>query len=99
MADYIIGYFGGTKPASPEEGQVHRGKWMKWIEGLGDKVVNPGQPLMNTKLIGPAIDTPMTGFAVVRAGTKEEALAIAKADPFLEMGGTIQVSEMVNMPG
>jgi len=36
---------------------------------------------------------------VVRADSKDEALEIAKADPFLEMGGTIQVSEMMKMPG
>ena len=99
MADYIIGYFGGAKPATPEEGQAHRGKWMKWIESLGDKVVNPGQPLMGTELIGPEIEMPMSGFAIVRADSKDEALEIARADPFLEMGGTIQVSEMMKMPG
>lgn len=99
MAEYIIGYFGGNKPASPEEGQAQRQKWMAWIESLGDKVVNPGQPLMGTELIGPGIDVPMTGYAVVRADSKDEALEIAKADPFLEMGGTIQVSEMMKMPG
>ena len=99
MAEYIIGYFDGGKPSSPEEGQAQRQKWMAWIESLGDKVVNPGQPLMGTEQIGPGIETPMSGFAVVRADSKDEALEIAKADPFLEMGGTIQVSEMMKMPG
>ena len=50
-------------------------------------------------MIGAGIDTPMSGFAVVRADSKDEALEIAKADPFLDMGGTIQVSEMMKMPG
>ena len=99
MAEFMIGYFGGNRPASPEEGQAQRQKWMAWIESLGDKVVNPGQPLMNTEQIGPGVDVAMTGFAVVRADSIEEARKIANADPFLAMGGTIQLSEMMKMPG
>jgi len=99
MAEFIIGYFGGGRPSSPEEGKKHQAKWMAWIEGLGDKVVNPGQPLMNTEQIGPGVEASLMGFAVVRAASHDEAMEIARADPFLEMGGTIQVSEMMKMPG
>lgn len=100
MADYMIGYFGGAQPSSPEEGQAHRQKWMQWIAGLGDKVVNPGTPLIKSQLIGPGVDVPMTGFAVIRADTPQGALEIARADPFLTLGGgTIQLAEMMQMPG
>jgi len=99
MAEYLIGYFGGGQPSSPEEGQKHRQAWMAWIESLGDKVVNSGQPLMKTEQLGPGIETAMMGFAVVRADSIDEAREIAEADPFLKMGGTIQLSEMMAMPG
>ncbi len=99
MKDYLIGYFGGGQPSSPEEGQAQRQKWMEWIASLGEKVVNPGQPLMKTEQIGPGVDVPMMGFAVVRADSIDAARAMAEADPFLEMGGTIQLSEMMKMPG
>ena len=100
MADYLIGYYGGNNPGTPEEGQAHRAKWMEWIASLGDKVINPGQPLMNSQLIGPEISPMLKGFAVVRVDTMEEAMEIANADPFLSLGGgTIQVSEMMKMPG
>lgn len=99
MAEYLIGYFGGNHDMTPEEGQAHRKRWMAWIESLGEKVVNPGQPLMGTRQIGPGVDVPMTGFAVVRAENAEDAVEMARLDPFLDMGGTIQVSEMVKMPG
>ena len=100
MAEYLIGYYGGNNPASPEEGQAHRVKWMEWIQSLGDKVVNPGQPLMNSQQIGPGVDVVLKGFAVVKADSMEEAMEIAHADPFLSLGGgTIQVAEMMKMPG
>ncbi len=99
MADYMIVYFGGANPSSPEEGQAHRQKWMDWIAGLGDKVVDPGTPLMNSEQIGPGVDVPIMGTAVVKADSKDEAMEMARADPFLNMGGTIQVGEMMKMPG
>ena len=100
MAEYLIGYYGGNNPATPEEGQAHRQKWMEWIGSLGDKVLNPGQPLMNTQTIGPDVGVMLKGFAVVKAESMEEAMEIAHADPFLSLGGgTIQVSEMMKMPG
>ena len=45
----MIAYYGGNQPSSKEE----IGKWKAWVkawvEGLGDKIVNPGTPLMETK--------------------------------------------------
>ncbi len=39
----------------------------------------------------------MKGFAVVKAESIEAAIEIAKSDPFLENGGTIRVSQMMEM--
>ncbi len=78
-------------------------KWQDWVAGLGDAVVNPGTPFRNSKLVtAEAVQSDedpnsMKGFAVVLANDIEGALEIAKADPFLELGGTIRVSEMVDM--
>ena len=40
----------------------------------------------------------MKGFAVVKADTIDAAVEIARSDPFLETGGTIRVSQMMEMP-
>lgn len=96
MAEFIIGYYGGKQPESPEAGQAHREKWQAWIDSLGDKVVNPGTPLMASTVLGPSVATPMMGFAVVKAESIDEAVEIAKADPFLDMG-SIQVAQMMQM--
>lgn len=53
MANFMIAYYGGNQPSSKEEGMAQMGKWKAWVkawvEGLGDKIVNPGTPLMETK--------------------------------------------------
>ena len=104
MNKYMIAYYGGDNPASKEEGMKHREEWQKWIQSLGDKVVNPGTPLPSSMLVTAESveeDTnsqAMKGFAVVQAETMDAAVEIAKADPFLKnMGGTIRVSQMMEM--
>ncbi len=103
MANFMIAYYGGNPPSSKEEAMAQMGKWKTWVEGLGDKVVNPGTPFMETKVLT-STDVQdendpdaMKGFAMVKAENMDSALAIAQSDPFLENGGTIRVSQMMEM--
>ncbi len=104
MGNFMIAYHGGNQPSSQEEGMAQMGKWKAWVEGLGDKIVNPGTPLPFSKIVsssGVEEDTDpnaMKGFAVVKADSIEAAVDIAKSDPFLANGGTIRVSQMMEMP-
>ena len=59
------------------------GKWKAWVEGLGDKVINPGTPLLDSRIVTSNSvkddDDPnaMKGFAVVQAESMEAAVEIA----------------------
>ena len=103
MKKFMLCYHGGSQPKTKEEGTAHGEKWHVWIKGLGDAVVNPGTPLPYSMLMttsGAKEDMNpdgMKGFAVVKAEDMEAALKIAEDDPFLDMGGTIRVSEMMEM--
>ena len=103
MGKFMIAYYGGNQPSSQEEGMAQMGKWKAWVEGLGEKVVNPGTPLPVSRIVTSNSvkddDDPnaMKGFAVVQAESIETAVEIAQSDPFLENGGTIRVSEMLEM--
>jgi hypothetical protein len=103
MPNFMIGYHGGNQPSSEEEGMAQMNKWQAWIKSLGDAIVNPGTPLPVSKLVtssGVEDDNDpnsMKGFAVVKADNIDAAVKIAKSDPFLENGGTIRVSEMMEM--
>ena len=104
MTHFMIAYHGGTQPSSEEEGMAQMKKWKAWVDGLGDSIVNPGTPLPVSKVITSTRveeDTDpnsMKGFAVVKAANMEAAIAMAQSDPFLDNGGTIRVSQMMEMP-
>ena len=41
--------------------------------------------------------TSMSGYTILEADSMEEALAMAKSCPFLEIGGSLEVSEIMQM--
>jgi len=103
MSQYVMVYFGGNPPATPEEGQAHFAKYKEWLAGLGDAVVSPANPLKTTHTITPDTkvtiggQSTMSGFSIVKADSIEAAVEMAKSCPFLEIGGTMEVSELVEM--
>ena len=105
MPQYMITYLGGNQPSSPEEGKQHFSKYMEWLSSLGDSIVSPANPLKDTCTISPdgtvaaGSTTTMSGYTIIQVDSMEAALSIAKACPFLDVGGSLEVSELVEMPG
>lgn len=105
MPQYMITYLGGDKPSSPEEGKQHFSRHMEWLSSLGDSAVSPANPLKNTSTVNAdgtvsaGGTTSMSGFTIVESDSMEAALSIAKGCPFLEIGGTLEVSQLMQMPG
>ena len=105
MPQFMISYLGTPKPSSPEENQQHMSKYRAWLASLGDSAVSPANPLRNTSTVNPdgsvtsGGTSTMSGFTIIEADSEEAALSIAKACPFLEVGGTLEVSELMKMPG
>lgn len=104
MPQYIMVYLGGNQPSSPEEGQRHFSKYMDWLSSLGAAAVSPANPLKNTSTVhadGTVTtggSTTMSGYTIIQADSMEAALSMAKACPFLDIGGSLEVSELVEMP-
>ena len=105
MSQYVIVYLGGDQPSSPEEGKRHFPKYMDWLASLGSAAVSPANPLRDTRTIHPdgTVATggrsTMSGYTIIEVESMEAALSIAKACPFLEIGGSLEVSELAEMPG
>lgn len=105
MPQYIFVYLGGDYPSDPEEGQKHFEKYHQWLTSLGDAVVSPAIPFKNTHTIrsdGSSTTgsiAAMSGLSIIRMNSMEEALAAAKECPFLEINGTLEISEMIEMSG
>ena len=104
MAQYIITYLGGNHPSSPDEGKQHFAKYKEWLSSLGDSVVSPANPFKDTRTINTdgtvttGSTTSMSGYTIIEAKSMESALELAKACPFLDIGGSLEVSELIQMP-
>lgn len=105
MPQYMITYLGGNPPSTPEEGKQHFSKYMAWLSSLGDAAVSPANPLKGTSTVNPdgsvspGGTTSMSGFTIVEADSMDAAVSIARDCPFLEIGGSLEVSELGQMPG
>ena len=103
MAKYFVTYCGGEQPATPEDGARHMEKWKAWLAAMGEAVVNPGTPLKDTKTVSVSSVSdyegtyPFSGFSVLEADNLDAVLRMVRSCPFLDTGGTMDVSEMIEM--
>jgi hypothetical protein len=104
MKQFVLVYLGGNHPSNPQEASNHFDKYMAWLASLGDSVVIPTIPLKDTNTVSPdgtireGGSSAMSGFSIIKADSIEVALSIAQECPFLEIGGSLEVSEMMQMP-
>jgi hypothetical protein len=105
MPQYVIVYLGGDQPSSPEEGKQHFTKYMDWLNSLGDSAVSPANPLKDTNTINSdgsitnSGTSTMSGFTIIEVDSMDEALSVAGKCPFLDVGGSLEISELMQMPG
>lgn len=103
MTQYVIVYIGGDQPSTPEQGKQHFTKYQEWLVSLGSSAVSPMNPLKGTttikpdKLVESGSKTNMSGYTVIDVETMEIAIEAAKNCPFLDINGSLEVSELVQM--
>ena len=105
MPQYIFVYLGGELPDNPEEGQKHFQRYQQWLDSLGSAVISPAIPFRDTHVVqadgtvSEGSASAMSGLSIMRVDSMEAALAAARSCPFLEINGTLEVSEMIEMSG
>ncbi|WP_323765090.1 hypothetical protein [Marinovum sp.] len=104
MTKYMFAYHGGGMPETEEEGKKAMAAWGSWMEGLGDKLVEGGNPVgMSSTLTDGGLKdgggaNPLSGWSIVEAGSVEEAAELGKGCPILEGGkGTIEIAPIMEM--
>ena len=103
MASYLLIYH-MDNPAAVEDREAHMAAYQKWLADLGDAVEVANQPLGKSICVGAdgviegGVTQPIMGFTQVRAENEEAAIAMAQANPFLDMG-RLEVRGMLSMPG
>jgi len=97
MPEFIIVYHGAGQPESKEAGEAAKARWSKWMQDLGDDIVNFGTPFKAPTIVAADGSTragELSGYSVVKAADMDAALTIAKACPHLEMG-EVEVAELM----
>ena len=103
MTQYVLVYMGGDQPSTQEEAEKHYSKYTEWLTALGDAVVTPTIPFKDTHTVSPdgtigeGGSSAISGFSIIKADSMEAALSIARACPFLDIGGRLEVSELMEM--
>lgn len=104
MAKYLVTYHGGEgMPTDPAAAQQMMQAFMKWASGVGAALVDPGAPLAAAKTVtagdtsdGQSVAT-IGGYSILEAADLDAAVGLVRSHPFLSRGGTLQVSEAVNL--
>ena len=104
MANYLFTYHGGGMPETEEEGAKVMEAWGAWMAGLGDALVDQGNPVgpsasvatdgTTAALSGPET---VTGYSIVSASDLDAATTLAKGCPIRDAGGWVEVGEIVPM--
>jgi hypothetical protein len=105
MTKYVLTYHGGA--AMPDDaGQQEQimAAWGAWFGQLGEAVVDGGNPFGPAVTVAPdgstsdgGITPNLGGFSVITADDMNSAVAAAKGCPVLANGGSVQVSEAIEM--
>lgn len=101
MTNYLLAYKGGSMAATEEERQAATTAWVGWFGGLGQAVVDHGNPfgpaatVTNGGSVSDGATSAITGYSVVSADTLAAASALAKDCPVLAAGGSVEVYETI----
>lgn len=94
MATYVLSYRNPTGYTPSAETQA---QWWAWFEGMGDALVNIGQPVGARSNIGNCDSdrTELGGYSLIDAPDLDAALTIANGCPHLHHEGGVEVGELV----
>jgi len=100
MATFVLVYRAprGYTPGNPEVA----GHWQRYLEGLGDHLVDAGNPVFSRTTIGNAGgDSDLGGYSLITAPDAAAAVELAEACPILGAGGGVEVGELtlLNLEG
>lgn len=98
--------YNGISQRTAEQAQLMMQKWMDWMAGIAaqNKLVTKGNRLQPSGRIvknnmvtnGPymEIKESIGGYTIIKAGSYDDAVEIAKSCPILFSGGNVEVREI-----
>jgi len=69
--------------------------WNAWFEGLGEHLVDRGNPVFASRAIGTNADETRLGrYTLITADDLDAAVALAEQCPVVKQGGSVEVGEL-----
>jgi hypothetical protein len=99
MSNYLLAYRGGAMAQTEEEREAAMAAWGAWFGGLGEAVVDGGNPFAGSASVssdGSVSDggeAALTGYSVLKADSLGAATDLAQGCPVLSGGGSVEVYE------
>jgi hypothetical protein len=100
MPKYMLAYSGGAEPDGMSEEEIAKvmGAWQAWMGGLGEALVDGGNPFGPSRSTTDSTDgSGLTGYSLLNADDLDAATAMAKDCPIHDSGGSVMVYETVEM--
>lgn len=103
MPAYLLTYHDGQVPRGDDDEAELALAWAEWLDSLGDALIDAGNPTGDAVRIGPdGTLTPLpsirlTGYSMIEADDLEGATLLARSCPVLTFGGSIEVSELIEL--
>jgi hypothetical protein len=105
MTKYVLAYHGSAEmPDSEGEMAAIMERWGAWFAGLGEHLVDGGNPIaraMTVNTDGRVSDgggaNPLSGYSIISADSMDAACDMAKGCPVLQNDGTVEVAEAIDM--
>ena len=100
MGTYLLAYRGGAMPESDAEREEGMKAWGAFLGGLGDTVVDAGNPFGSAMTVAPSggvsdgASSGLSGYSIISSGSLSDATAQAKGCPILAAGGSVEVHEI-----
>ncbi|MFB7844717.1 YciI family protein [Microbacterium sp. NPDC056052] len=73
--------------------------WMDWAQKAGDAIVDLGTPTQTVDGADPSASSFIGGYSIVEADSLAALDALFEGHPHLAWGGTIEVLELLSIPG
>jgi hypothetical protein len=102
MGKYVLVYKGGKMAETEEERNAVMAKWGAWFQGLGDAVVDMGNPFAGSASVSAdgsngAAASGLSGYSILTASNLDDAVGKAGDCPILAAGGGVEVYETLEM--
>lgn len=97
MAKYVLVYKGGNMATTDAEREASMAAWGAFLGGLGESLVDAGNPFGPSASVGNGGGSSLTGYSILSAGSLDEATDKAKGAPVVTNGGSVEVYETIEV--